>query len=440
MMRSGTRGIAAGLGAERPLPPTTTLFAFKLANVQKQKLNVLNQNLKLHSGLTLPEGQALSLIQELADELERLNKIDTTLAEESQDKLLINQYRLAIIKAFDEHLRLSTPQKPSAPNPPPIPWWKQTLHYLSYGVLLVVGMVMDGIGSFLGGQELINLIPSIAGPVGMIIGISFSLINAALFYSFEAAMLRQMMGLESMDEIGEQLEMDEEQIVRTKAINDFMMNHAKDSVEQETYYTYAHLAAVINKTIQAKTHFHREELPEKRSHKMLRHAVTLIGGIMVTGSSYFMANSLLLFAAPALVGTPIGWVLLSIGVITMLAYFLSMRGKAMVSMFNPASKKFKDAKAQYEQFLPKSEAVFRQVYKDKLELLTLRAENRELRRQLEVSAGSPRISPPPVSSSPPHSPSLLRGSQGFWRDPQDLSVIATSSSTTELRSSSPGQH
>jgi len=353
----------------------------------QQKLT--SEEEKVHSqdkalGTFLRKGRALAhefriLLQRL-DDLEILADNDKTATDKY--KLLLNEYRSTLMKVFENHLQSSLKSAPPKPDKKPPPAWKNVLRYVSYGFLLVIGMVMDGIGSFLGGQELISLIPGISGPLGMTLGIVFSLINSALFYSFEAAMLKQMVGLDSLDEISKKLDMDQDQIQRSGKINELLLNPGSDQLDPQTYTAYAALAEQVHKTIAAKKHLQHQDLPEKTSRKIFRHAVTLVGALMVCGYGYFMVNSLLVFLAPAILGTPLGWTFIGIGIFTMLAYYLSMRGKAMVNMLNPASKKFKEVKQQYLQFEEKPKPEFKKTYDAKAKVFRLEKTCEEQQREL----------------------------------------------------------
>jgi hypothetical protein len=400
---------------QSPVALKKPAFSVQLTPKKLKKLQALNQKNQL--GLDFPQGEGLDLIEAFNRELTKLIQIEDTL-EEHADKLLLKKYKVAIIKAFETQLEQLTQQVPTEEEKKQDSLLKRFLRRLGYGFLLTFGLIMDGIGSFLGGQELIYLIPGVTGPIALIVGIAFSLINSALFYSFEAGMLKQAMGLDSMDEIGSQLELDEDEIVHTRKINELMLGKATDKLDKPTYSVYARLADTLNKSVLGKKQFQQPELPEKTSHKILRHIITGVGAVMVAGYSYFMANSLLVFAAPALIGTPLGWIFIGLGVATMLAYYLSMRGKAMVNMLNPSMQKFKDVKVQFDQFQPKTEAEFKLAYDTKKEQTTvvaLRQEIKALKREnmdLKGKLIQDKLLKKPVFTN---TTTILQESQAFWQ-------------------------
>src|SRR5690348_5996468 len=110
MLSGSTQAIALHLDEKRtpsrqgPLP-----FTFQLPLADQTKLRALNTTHQKDFGLAFPEGQGPELAQKLHEELRRLNQIEQEL-EHSPDKLLISHYKLAIMKAFEAHLRELTHQ------------------------------------------------------------------------------------------------------------------------------------------------------------------------------------------------------------------------------------------------------------------------------------------------------------------------------------------
>lgn len=393
---------------EEEPPPELTFPEIQLTPDERKKLQLINE--KHGSPLHFPKSQGHELISALEQELKSLSALEEKLTD-NHDKHHIKKYKLAIITAFAQHLQTLSPSASKPPEPkPPLSW--PFLRRIGYGVLLTIGLIMDGIGSFLGGQELISLIPGVSGSLALTVGIVFSLINSALFYSFEAGLLKQALGLNSLDKLGSLLALDEDAIHHTNQINQLMLSKDLAQLDEKTHAVYASFTDSLNQNIQNnKKHYAPKELTEKKSNKMLRHFVTAVGALMVAGYSYFMANSLLVFAVPPLVGTPVGWALIALGIATMLAYYLSMRGKAMVNMLNPAIQKFQEVKVKAEKFEIKHKNDFQLAYEEHrenrskeditAEITSLREQNKALRQTL--------IEKPALA--------VITDSHDFWKTP-----------------------
>ena len=346
---------------QAPLPSENKTLHLKLSVTEKNALVKLNNEKDL--GLHFPEGNALNLLS-LKIELERLILLELT-SLKAEKKLLIKKYKLALIQAFENYLEIKLKRSPLLTEQSvdsPIIYY---LRRLGFGFLLIFGLLMDGIGSLLGGQELISQIPNISNPIMIVVGIAFSLVNSILYYYFEAVFLKQAMGIEEINEAGAHLEVDEAALERTKNVNLLMQDLASMPLDKFSFEQYAEVASCFNEDLRLKASTYSKEPPEKLSHKIFRHTITVLGAIMTAGNSYFMATSLLSFAAASFLGTPLGWIFIGVGIAAMLSTFLLMRGKAMINMLDPEIQKFKEVKGKFEKFENKEKNDFIKKYEEK---------------------------------------------------------------------------
>lgn len=366
----------------QPKPPGRATFSFKLPHPLRRKLASLEEGYNIR--LAYPQQEGLMLLEELELELEQLNLMENTI-EYSGDKLIVEQYRLAIIEAFEQHLHHLAAEMPAPPKKRE-PISLRILRRLGYGILLTLGLTLEGIGSFMGGRELIYLIPGISAPLALTINLGFSLINVLLCYYFEDSAHREAMGLDSMDKVGEHLQADEEEIVALGKINELMMSSAFTRFDQQQFSRYARFADRLNQTLQNKKQFQQDKLPEKTSRRILKYLLPVLSAAMM------IVNSSLIFATSALLTSPLGWALLCFGGSAMLIYHLILRSKAIDNTLNPSIQKFKDVKNQFNALKIKNEADFILAYEknkapqEKVTLLTqlkdLKKENMALKGRL----------------------------------------------------------
>ncbi|HSW71210.1 MAG TPA: hypothetical protein VLH77_04450 [Gammaproteobacteria bacterium] len=350
------------------LLPGLKPFSFELEVEQKKKLESL---CKKHSLLlAYPQGDSLNTLKALDQELETLKEIENKM-EHNADKLLIKQYQLAIIRAFEDHLYQLSRENPP-PQKPPESRFKRSCRRLGYGVLLTTGLILEGLSSIVGGHELIYFIPGIGPAIGIGLEITLSLLNVALYYYLENSEHKTAMGLDSTDKLSELLDLDREHISRATKINELMVNPASVRLNQESYACYAHFAETINTTIQIK------KPKPKPFHKFMKYFLPVSSAVLM------IINSSLIFAIPPLLSTPLGWGLVCVGALALLSYHLVLRGKAIVNSLNPSAQKFQEVKEQYEQFRPKIKKDFQRAYEKEMAYREnqnlLCRENRDFRR------------------------------------------------------------
>jgi hypothetical protein len=321
--------------------------AKELANLKKKR----------HLSFVILE-KPLVNIHEFHQEFNNLCRIENQLIIKTE-QLVIKKYKLALLKAFEAHLKkmaLPNSVEPQKKKTSAVKYWGSRI---VFSVLLFTGLTMDGIASFLGVQQILSLVSVFSSAFSLALGIIFCLINTALFYSFEAGLLKKALGIESVNTTTQHYDLDDEEIEATKHINKMMMAHPRSSFSS----AFATIVTSFNKNIIAKNANFQEPPSEKGYHLAFRHAITAIGAIMQISSGYFLAASLLAFVAPALIGTPIGWAIVGFGMLTYLAFFLAMRGQAVSHMFNPAKEKFDMITTKLDSFEAKSEQDFTNNFK-----------------------------------------------------------------------------
>lgn len=326
------------------------------------------QKKNLKTTLTRPESNAK--IDELSEAYMRALWYEKGLKElmehgdpeiKNKEILTLKRYRLFILKTVEAHLnKIIT--NPSMPKNLLLAQAKDKskakesflmfcTRRITYYILLFSGIIMDSAASFLGTQGILAYFTILSPTASLAIGLVFSFINSALFYSFDAGMLRKALHITAIDEDSQRLDLDDSEIESTRRITRKMKEpDIINLLDKESYKAFAEATAIFNEGINAKKADYQQAPAENSWLRIFRHTVTGIGCIMMLGTGYFMTSSLLAFFTASLLGTPIGWAIVGFGMISTLAYFLSMRGSAVVHMLNPALQRFDELKQKLDHF------------------------------------------------------------------------------------------
>ena len=305
--------------------------------------------------LTVPDKTSLSTVQlkKIFNDLCTIEKNNSI--KDIHEKLLLRNYKLAIIEATLDRLKKfkaaeneieDKKQKQSSRL-------KRTLVMIGFRLLALSGMALDAAGSYLGIEQILLFFPFISDPVSITIAIALTAINSALFYSFEVKMLKSALDINTISEANSLLTCDDKEINKTNHINRLLLDSAK-KMHPTDYKSISELTHCFNMNVTNKKSHYEKDYPEKKSHKFLRHSITALGAIMVTGGGLFLSKSLLASLGFSLTLMPVvGWSIIGFAMLTSLVFYLSMRGKAMVNMQNPAVQKFKENQKALGIFEPK---------------------------------------------------------------------------------------
>ena len=151
------------------------------------------------------------------------------------------------------------------------------------------------------------------------------------------------MGIDDRSTIKKILDLDREELnlmvsVKTKFL---------EEVHENKNENISKIIKQLSESIQIKKQIYNKPIEENPVQEVLKNCVknvfTLIGLVTSCASAYYAIGNLLIFLSPVLIGTPVGWAIIGLGLLTAMFFFLSMRGSGVVSMMNPE-------KAEFEKF------------------------------------------------------------------------------------------
>jgi len=334
-------------------------------------LTSLTANIKLRQNKT----QNLS-VETLHKIFRQLNHLENSV-QNSEYKLIIAEYKLLIMENFynrinpSESLRLQLTNKHALT---PLTHYK--LRKALYTAILFFGLAQDGIGTFVYSQTVLKLIPGIGLPTTLFFCSVFSILNAILFYSFEGTMLKNAMKVKKLGKESKTfLNLFDEEIDLVQRINASLsdVNNIRN-MSSTTYGNNCHLALVFNQDLE-NTKYLLNQYKEQPHKKIFRWGVTAFGAMMMTGYAYFLSSTLLATLSATVAASPLGWLIIGVAVCSSLAYYFSMRAKAMVSLVNPEMHQCNQIKNRLLSFIPKLPEDFEKIIQDKKEKDALIIEN-----------------------------------------------------------------
>lgn len=258
----------------------------------------------------------------------------------SEESLLIEEYKLSLLLSFRQHIdsqyaaNKRREDENAIKNSPQHPRLRRALAY----VFTFLGMSVDSIGSFIFSNTMLALIPGITQPFLLGSSILFTLVNASLFYSFEAAMLKKALQVSDVSDATELLIKSHiHQIDATKRINSYVVNSLSGLSDQQME-SYKPLFIKMNENLLSKKKI--PEIKENNFQKSLKRGIAVFGGLMAAAGGYYMATQLLSLVAVGLIGSPIGWIIIGSAIGLSLTFYAAMRASGIMSMVNPAVQQY----------------------------------------------------------------------------------------------------
>jgi hypothetical protein len=322
-----------------------------------------------HKNDMIAENNYLTIFEWIAE----LNRIE--------DNKKLKDYRLQLIKLFHKRLAELTENHiaEQAVVNKKFPLIRKIFSAVVYGCVLPMGLALHSVASFMGIQKLLLFIPAISSPVSFVISTILAMVNAAIFYSFEANTLKRSLGVEIKDRNKKNFQTDAAELETVKKINSLFRANA-DKLSPAIFEDCANAIVVLNqKVIQKKSFYESPVLPESKWSRGIRKVITGVNAVIMAGSSYFMATSLLTLIAAPLLGTPVGIVIVAFAIISSLVSFAAMRSKSTYHLLNPTSQLFQQNKMKFSEFEPITRNEIDKISRLNYRLPELQRENTKLK-------------------------------------------------------------
>lgn len=324
-------------------------------------------------------------VTDVAALLDRLNLLLITEGLADKKKILLENIKLAVMQAVEKrlddldyfrlHIEPVVEKKPS-----------RVLHWLKVGFLslfALIGLTETSVMTFLGAQVLLtSLFATIPLPAMLTVAILFTAINAIQFIGFQVGNLKNMVGVTSTTAAKQLIETHDKQVDITARINHRLTDvNVITHLTVKQYGDFKNIALKCNQDVELKKvsyHAYKEH-PAKKG---LRLGFTVFGAMMAIIGSYFGATMFLTTMAPAILGSPLGWIMIGGLVASSVVFYLSMQARGLMDMFNPWKKLFDGVKEKVKAFHTIDEGEFNHVLLNKK--IFKREESPEVSQNIQV--------------------------------------------------------
>lgn len=276
-------------------------------------------------------------------------------------KVSLEKLKLAVMDAVNKYLKdlnYNHHQQPAVEEKQSSRLW----YWVKAGFMSLVGLIgltESSVMTFLGARVLLmSLFPAIPLPALLTVAILFTVISAIQFIGFEIGILRTMFGVNTNGSLKKIIDTHEQQIVTTAGINKSLTDvNILCHLTKPDFMQFKKIAVKCNEDVELKkvTYHEYKEHPVKKGFRL---AFTGFGAIMSVVGSYFGATMFLTTMAPAMLGTPIGWIVIGGLVVSSVVFYFAMQAKGMRDMFNPLMKQFDNVKDDVQAFHTVTDAEF----------------------------------------------------------------------------------
>ncbi len=218
---------------------------------------------------------------------------------------------------------------------------------LLYYVLMSFGILHSLFRSYMFGNGLVALIPALSSPVRIMLSLLYVCLQTILFYGFDISLLKSRFGFSgSNTNLYQFINTLIEQIGAINSINRLLSTVLVFTIDNESKADYDRIIAIFNQDFQRKY-----QVLQTNDNSIYR-KIAIVGmvgfGVVSTiAGSYFMTNSILLFYAANLVGTPWGWAIVALFVAIELGYYYAMGATGVVNLIN---KDYKNVNKLHREF------------------------------------------------------------------------------------------
>lgn len=220
-----------------------------------------------------------------------------------------------------------------------------SVNYFAYYFCLFGGFIQTGSESYLFGSTLFALIPGLANPWLLCVSLVYVVLDAVLFYAFDAAQLRDSLNIEyTSTGVSQLMQTYALQLQEVTALNEKLSKLQRvEGLSLKDYAAYIACLKICNEDIR-----HKQKTigayPESSWRKFCKSAIWVFGAFASVAGDYFIASALLGLISSSSVGTPVGWVITILLALSGLGLYCAMEGRSVANLVNPDFRAFKDLK------------------------------------------------------------------------------------------------
>ena len=216
-----------------------------------------------------------------------------------------------------------------------------------YYVLMCFGILHSLFRSYMFGSGLVALIPALSPHIRIVLSLLYVCLQTILFYGFDISLLKSRFGLSgSNTNLYQFINAMIEQVSTINSINRLLSTVLVFTIDNESKADYDRIVAIFNQDFQRK--YQALQTNDSSIYRKIA-IVGMVGfGVISTiAGSYFMTNSILLFYAANLIGTPWGCAIIALFVAIELGYYYAMGATGIVNLIN---KDYKNVNKLHREF------------------------------------------------------------------------------------------
>jgi hypothetical protein len=362
-------------GVDKPPKEKPTYIDFSLTDKLRQNIQK-----EVPTAPLIPNGPVS--VEHLSECFDTLLKMSKKKSLTTNQKTMLEEYRLALMEAMHKHLSQYVWKAGSTQNKKVSKKSRilKSIQVVLLFIFSVIKLLQTVITEFIGFKSLLLFfIPTLASPLLLGIALSMTVVSVILFFAMQASMFRDKFGISLARNLKRRFEIYNDEVRTTQKLNEMLGNLNTHHITRQEYKECAALTVKFNRYIAVK----KQKFSTYKEHpakKAFRYGVLGFGAIMMIAGSYFGAVALLMAIASALVGTPVGWIIVGLLVATSLAFYFSGRDDAMTYLLNPIKKQFDKVNKRIKRF--------EVVDEDTFETLTEKAEFKHEGRRLRDSTST----------------------------------------------------
>lgn len=228
--------------------------------------------------------------------------------------------------------------------------FKKKLKGALYSLLLVFGVLEDAANAFFFGSALFSLIPAITNNALFIASVTYAGIESLLFYLYDAAELKNSLGItDPHTKLSPLIALHSQQIKIATELNQSLAMISSLNMTREQYDQYEKFVLLLNDDLKKKYAL-LNKTHDSWFKKALQFCVSAFGAISSLAGSYFMATTVMIFCCPMMIATPIGAAIILATMVIGIVFHYAMDTTSMTRIVNPDYEKYQTLKKDMREF------------------------------------------------------------------------------------------
>lgn len=249
---------------------------------------------------------------------------------------------------------------------------------LLYWSLMVVGLLQQAVGSYLFATTLFSTIPGLLTVLLKGISIVYVLLDAIIFYAFNACFLKKALNLpQQSDNLDSLLKIYAEQLLITTELNQSLSSLLVLKMDKKQYEYYVELVVLMNQDLRRKN-IKMQNYSDSSFNKVLKYGVIGFGLLSNIANSYYLGIAFSAAIAPV-VGLFLSSVIIYLTIISGLSIYYAVGVTGIMRLANPNKESFDSLKMKLIEFS--------ETYKNDLaDVRAIRNEMSQIPRQISTSS------------------------------------------------------